>query len=136
MSPDARRLALPCALLTLLLAAGCAGKESADASAKPGAPEGVEEANVRTIAETTQAIYGSLRIAVGYVHKGEFADESGAKKEGLVAGMQLLRRGVAEKVEVHEGQRVAGEPAFVVEQIKGGLKGVVRVRFDTPPPAP
>ena len=135
MSPDARRLALPCALLTLLLAAGCAGKESADASAKPGAPEGVEEANVRTIAETTQAIYGSLRVAVGYVHKGAYTDESGAKKEGLVAGLQLLRRGVSEKIEVHEGQRVAGEPAFVVEQIKSGFKGTVRLRFETPPAA-
>ena len=131
MSPDVRILGL-----ALLLAAGCSGAGGGDASAKPGAPEGVEEANVRTIAETTQATYGALRVAVGYVHKGAYTDETGAKKEGLVAGLQVLRRGAPEKIEVHEGQRVAGTPGFVVEQIKGGFKGIVRIRFEGAPPAP
>ena len=109
-------------LAAALLAAACGrGKDRASGS---GAPAGVVEANVRTIAESTQAAYRDLRIGVGYVR-------------GPVAGLWLYPRGKQDaRMDVRAGQRVVlGDYVFVVEDVRAGiLKGTVRVRFESPAP--
>ena len=124
------------AAVIFLLAAGCARVENGGSSPEPSAQgQAADKGDALTIVESTQGTYGGLRIGVGYVHKGEYLDPSGAKKEGRVAGLWLFYRtdpAKNQKIEVHEGQRVSvAEYAFVVEEIKSGMKGSVRLRFET-----
>lgn len=87
-----------------------------------------------TIGENTQGNYGELYVGVSYVRRGEYADETGAKKKGLTAGLRLhiaSKPPQGKRLKAHAGLRVdfAGY-SFLVEEIKGGMKGAVRLTFD------
>lgn len=132
--PSMKGLGLRAAIVAAFASAvaGCARVEGGSGAA----PAATDDPQVRVVAESTQAAYQGLRIGVGYVRSGEYA-EGGAAKKGKVAGLWLYFRDDASKnvkIEVHAGQKVeAGGYSFTVEDVSGGLKGSVRLRFEPGP---
>jgi hypothetical protein len=130
---DLSRFACRAGLLAaaVALTAACTQVESAPGFSSERASS---DDSAITIAETTQGVYGGLHIGVGYVKKAEYTDESGAKKTGLTAGLRIpdpLDPSKTLRMQTHAGQRVSvGEYAFLVQEIRLGLKGSVRLHFE------
>ncbi|MEK9144181.1 MAG: hypothetical protein AAB339_01070 [Elusimicrobiota bacterium] len=88
------------------------------------ASSAASDPRVRVVVESTQATYEGLRVGVGYVRDG-------------VAGLWLFFRddpAKNTKIDVRAGQKVeVGGYSFTVEEVSGGMKGSVRLRFESSP---
>ncbi len=107
------------------MAAGLAACARVEGGSEPAASAAAAaDPRVRVVVESTQATYEGLRIGVGYVRDG-------------VAGLWLFFRddpAKNTKIDVRVGQKVeAGGYSFTVEEVSGGMKGSVRLRFETSP---
>ena len=81
-----------------------------------------------TIESNTQATIDDVRIGVGNIWEEDYTDESGAKKKGLTAMMQIFVRddsGKNLKKRVHPGQKLPAN-RFEIE-VKAVEENAVRV---------
>ncbi|MFH2202222.1 MAG: hypothetical protein ABIJ96_03825 [Elusimicrobiota bacterium] len=115
----------------LLGLAACSQTEQAPPLAGPAAKGRVIEVKKGTVYPLEGA-----RIAAGWIRKGEYVDDAGAAKSGLVAGLTILLPGdspTEQSVSAYAGKIFqAGKHMLRVEELAAGGSGWVRLRVLEP----
>ena len=107
----------------------------------PVPPQDGKTWDALTIPVSTQGESGDLRIGVGEVRDGEYADAGGAKRRALLASLWIYVRADKSKnqtVDAHAGQTLqAGAQTVYVEEVRSGRRGSVRLLVSpAAPPKP
>ncbi len=86
------------------------------------------------IKQSTVGAFEGLKIGVTNIVKAEYTNESGAKKQGLIAVLTLFIDGnppQEKDFQAHAGQKIMMDRYSVyVEEIRGTDKGLVTLRIE------